>query len=113
MTSPVEHLQDAIYSLQFEIIRLEEAIAYLEVMPATVPYGEQLAEPSNEPEKPEPVASKPPIYVVQDDHVECEVCGDTFHRNGIGPHRRKHRNDADQPATFDPDVARANAAAAI
>lgn len=115
VTSPIEVLQDAIYSAQFDIIRLEEAIAHLEAMPATVPYDEPPAYASIEVEKPIPipVVSGPPVYVVQDDQVECEVCFKFFHRNGIGPHRRSHRNDGITVASFDPDVARANAAAAL
>lgn len=45
------------------------------------------------------------------DLVVCEDCGKSFHRNGIGPHRRKHRDTVvTVAAVFDHDRARAAAA---
>jgi hypothetical protein len=49
--------------------------------------------------------------------VICEDCGNAYHPNGIGPHRRRHRDRGDLPvvgnvATFDPDRAREAAAKA-
>lgn len=50
----------------------------------------------------------------EDDQVECEDCGEMFHRQGIGPHRRAHRRQERTAgiAVFDPDAARAAAAMA-
>jgi hypothetical protein len=52
--------------------------------------------------------------------VACPDCGQTFDRRGLGPHRsKKHPESAAKPIelrpvpTFDPDAARARAAAAI
>lgn len=51
---------------------------------------------------------------VDEDLVECEDCGEMFHRNGIGPHRRAHRrSERINGSSFDADAARARAVEAI
>lgn len=63
-----------------------------------------------------PAAETLPVAVAVE-LVICEDCGNAYHPNGIGPHRRRHRDRGDLPvvgnvAKFDPDRARAAAAQA-
>jgi hypothetical protein len=69
----------------------------------------------DDPSRSAPAVKAPPAAGA--DLVICEDCGNAYHPNGIGPHRRRHRDRGDLPvvgnvATFDPDRARAAAAQA-
>lgn len=84
--------------------------------------------PAAEPE-PQPAPKRKPFSRPDTlTRVACPDCGQLFHPNGLGPHRsRKHPDsaakpvelrpvpsfDPDGPFGFDPDAARARAAAAI
>lgn len=70
-------------------------------------------------DQPEP-ATVPTTNRPGPERVACPDCGELFDPRGLGPHRRsKHKDSAAKPVelrpvpSFDPDAARARAAASI